>query len=35
VSRRAIAAVAALAIAGLVIIAVVAWLFLRRISRAR
>lgn len=35
VSRRAIAAVGALAVAGLVIIAVVAWLFLGRLRRAR
>jgi hypothetical protein len=35
VSRRAIAAVGAIAIAGLAIIAVVAWLFLRRRRRAR
>jgi hypothetical protein len=35
VSTRAIAAVGALAVAGLVIIAVVAWLLLRRLSRAR
>ncbi|HEX5187967.1 MAG TPA: PQQ-binding-like beta-propeller repeat protein [Streptosporangiaceae bacterium] len=35
VSKRAIAAVAALALAGLVIIAIVAWVLLRRLSRAR